>query len=116
MYATGLRAGWLAVTDPPTRTGFALTFDPACCPMVWLWGVYGGWRGLYAAGVEAWTSYPARLDQVIQAGRQLTLAPHGTFETEVEMVCLDEVWRGLRGEPCKRRINAAGRPVGQDMP
>jgi len=108
VYATGLRAGWLAVTDPPTRSGFALTFDRHVLPIVWLWGVYGGWRGLYAAGVEAWTSYPARLDEAIQAGRQLTLGPSGTFETEVEMVCLDEV--GEVSEPTlQRRIDAAGR-------
>ena len=28
VFATDLSAGWLAVTDPPTASGFAMTFDP----------------------------------------------------------------------------------------
>ena len=57
-FVEGLRAGWLAVTDPATRTGFAMSFDPAVFPVAWLWGVYGGWRGLYAVALEAWTAQP----------------------------------------------------------
>jgi hypothetical protein len=89
VFATGLRAGWLAVTDPRTRSGFAMTFDRAVLPTCWLWGVYGGWRGLYAAAVEAWTSWPVRLDHVIEQGRQLTLPAGGTLETELRFVCVD---------------------------
>jgi hypothetical protein len=91
VYATDLRAGWLAVMDPPTRSGFAMTFDASVLPTCWLWGVYGGWRGIYAAGVEAWTSWPVRLDDVIEAGRQLRLPPAGVLETELTFVCVDGV-------------------------
>lgn len=85
-YLTALSGGWLAVTDVESRTGFALTFDPAVLPVVWLWGVYGGWRGVYAVALEAWTSYPARLDQAIAAGRHRTLEPGAEFETEVRLI------------------------------
>lgn len=91
VFATGLRAGWLAVTDPPTRSGFAMTFDPEVLPVVWLWGLYGGWRGLYGAALEAWTAWPARLDQVIEAGRQRMLAPGTTLETEVRFIATHDV-------------------------
>lgn len=90
-FLTGLSAGWLAVTDPATGTGFAMTFDPAVLPVVWLWGVYGGWRGIYTVALEAWTSYPARLDQAIAAGRHRTLGPGQTFETEVRLIAFEGV-------------------------
>ena len=73
-FVDGLPAGWLAVTDPASRSGFAMSFDPEVFPVAWLWGVYGGWRGLYAVALEAWTAHPARLDEVIAAGRARTLA------------------------------------------
>jgi Domain of unknown function (DUF4432) len=90
-FLTGLSGGWLAVTDPVTRTGFAMTFDPAVLPVVWLWGVYGGWRGIYAVALEAWTSYPARLDQAMAAGRHRTLEPGEAFETEVKFIAFADV-------------------------
>ncbi len=85
-FLTGLSGGWLAVTDPTTRTGFAMSFDPAILPVVWLWGVYGGWRGLYTVAIEPWTSYPARLDQAIAAGRHRTLAPGQALQTEIRFI------------------------------
>jgi hypothetical protein len=74
-FLTGLREGWLAVTDPDLRSGMALAFDPAIFNTVWLWGVYGGWRGIYTVAFEAWTSWPGRLDLAIDAGRHRTLPP-----------------------------------------
>ena len=46
-YATELDAGWCALTDSATRSGFGLVFDPALFRSVWVFGAYGGWRGLY---------------------------------------------------------------------
>jgi len=86
-----LSAGWLAVTDPATRSGFAMTFDPAVLPVAWLWGVYGGWRGLYAVALEAWTAYPPRLDEVIAAGRARVLAPGEAWETEIRFIAFEGV-------------------------
>jgi len=84
-----LSAGWLSVTDPKTRSGFAMTFDPAVFPVVWLWGVYGGWRGIYTVALEAWTAHPPRLDEVIAAGRERVLDPGESLETEVRFVAHD---------------------------
>jgi galactose mutarotase-like enzyme len=90
-YLTQLSGGWLAVTDPATRTGFALAFDPAVLPVVWSWGVYGGWRGVYAVALEAWTSFPARLDEAIAAGRHRTLEPDAVFETELRFIAFSGI-------------------------
>lgn len=93
VFASGLEGGWLAVTDPPTRSGFAMAFDPTMFPVVWLWGVYGGWRGIYTAAIECWTSWPARLDQAIEAGRNRVLAPGETLETELLFIATDDTAR-----------------------
>jgi galactose mutarotase-like enzyme len=81
-----LSAGWLSVTDPQSRSGFAMTFDPDVFSCVWVWGVYGGWRGLYTVAVEPWTAWPPRLDQVIDAGRATVLEPGETLETNVRFI------------------------------
>jgi hypothetical protein len=86
VFVEGLKAGWLAVTDPESRSGFAMAFDPAALPVAWVWGVYGGWRGIYAVALEAWTAQPARLDEVIAAGRERILGPGESFETEIKLI------------------------------
>jgi len=86
-----LTAGWLAVTDPTSRSGFAMSFDPKIFPVAWLWGVYGGWRGLYTVALEAWTAHPPRLDEVIAAGRARTLEPGGSLETEVHFIAFEGI-------------------------
>jgi hypothetical protein len=91
-YLTGLREGWLAVTDPASGSGFAMAFDKRVLPVVWLWSVYGGWRGIYTVAFEAWTSFPGRLDKVIEAGRQRRLEPGQTLETELKFIAFE----GLR--------------------
>ena len=91
-FLTELRDGWLAVTDPVSRSGFAMAFDKEVFPVVWLWSVYGGWRGVYTAAFEAWTAYPGRLDKVIEGGLQRRLEPGETLETEVRFVTFE----GLR--------------------
>lgn len=91
-FLNGLHAGWLAVTDVESRSGMALAFDPEVFRTIWLWGVYGGWRGVYAAAFEAWTSWPTRLDHVIEAGRHRTLDPGEMLETKVSYVA----YEGLR--------------------
>jgi hypothetical protein len=90
-FVDGLTAGWLAVTDPATRSGFAMSFDPLVFPVAWLWGVYGGWRGLYVAALEAWTAHPPRLDEVISAGRARTLEPGESLETEIRFIAFEGV-------------------------
>jgi galactose mutarotase-like enzyme len=105
-YLNQLAGGWLAVTDPTTRTGFALAFDPVALPVVWLWGVYGGWRAVYAVALEAWTSWPARLDEAIAAGRHRTLEPNAVFETELRFIAFTGIGSVGSVEPDGRVLEA----------
>jgi hypothetical protein len=85
-YLTGLTAGWAACTDTASHRGFGLVFDPADFPVVWLWMVYGAWRGYYHAALELWTSYPGRLAEAVAAGRAPTLEPGGHREASIRAV------------------------------
>jgi hypothetical protein len=106
-FLTELREGWLAATDPESRSGFAMTFDREIFPVVWLWSVYGGWRGVYTAAFEAWTAYPGRLDKVIEGGLQRRLEPGETLETEVRFVAFE----GLRSVT---HVSQDGRVSGEE--
>ena len=106
-FLTDLREGWLAVTDPESRSGFAMVFDREIFPVVWLWSVYGGWRGIYTAAFEAWTAYPGRLDKVIEGGLQRRLDPGQTLETEVRFIAFE----GLRSV---RQVAFDGRVSGEE--
>jgi hypothetical protein len=90
-YLTELREGWVATTDTATRRGFGLVFDHALFPVVWLWMVYGGWRGYYHAIAEPWTGYPSPLAEAVAAGRARVLDPGGVLETEVTAVVYESV-------------------------
>jgi hypothetical protein len=85
-YLTELDDGWVACTDSAARRGFGLVFDRAVFPVIWLWLVYGGWRGYYQAIMEPWTGYPSPLAEAVAAGRALTLGPGQALETEVSAV------------------------------
>jgi galactose mutarotase-like enzyme len=82
-YATDLEAGWYAVEDAETGEGFLLTFPIETCPYLWLWLVYGGWRGYHHVIVEPWTSYPVHLADAVRGGTSRTLAPGAKFVAEV---------------------------------
>jgi galactose mutarotase-like enzyme len=82
-YATDLDAGWYAVEDIETGEGFLLSFPLETCPYLWLWLVYGGWRGYYHVIVEPWTSYPVRLADAVNGGTSRKLEPGAKFAAEV---------------------------------
>jgi hypothetical protein len=90
-YLTELREGWVATTDTAERRGFGLAFDHALFPVVWLWMVYGGWRGYYHAIAEPWTGYPSPLAEAVEAGRARVLDAGGVLETEVATVVYEGV-------------------------
>lgn len=92
-YAVELDAGWCALTDSAARAGFGLVFDPAVFRSVWVFGAYGGWRGLYTAILEPCTGYPYRLEEAIAQGTASRLAAGETLETEVTAV----LYRGVQG-------------------
>ena len=100
-YAVELEAGWCALTDTAARAGFGLSFDPAVFRSVWVFGAYGGWRGLYTTILEPCTGYPYRLEQAITQGTASTLAAGETLATEVVAVL-------FRGVQQVARISAAG--------
>ena len=85
-FLTELREGWVAATDTEARRGFGLCFDRTLFPVVWLWLVYGGWRGYYHAIVEPWTGYPSPLADAVAAGRARVLGPGEVLETQVAAV------------------------------
>jgi galactose mutarotase-like enzyme len=82
-YAADLEAGWYAVEDLPSGEGFLLKFPLEQCPYLWMWLVYGGWRGHYLIIVEPWTSYPNKLSDAVKEGTHRTLPPGRTFAVEI---------------------------------
>jgi Domain of unknown function (DUF4432) len=85
-YLTGLREGWAACTDRDDRAGFGLVFDRADFPYLYLWRVFGGWRGYYHAIMEPWTGYPADLSEAIKGGTARSLQPGASVELTVGAV------------------------------
>lgn len=81
-YATELREGWAALTDPAAGIGVGLAFPTDVFPVLWCWMAYGGWRGHYHAALEPWTGWPHRLDEAVAVGRHRTLQPGECLECE----------------------------------
>jgi galactose mutarotase-like enzyme len=80
-YATDLEDGWFAVETK--GKGVLYEFPVETCPCLWMWLVYGGWRGYYHAVIEPWTGYPVNLSQAFQEGRHSQLEPGETFDVTV---------------------------------
>jgi hypothetical protein len=85
-YGVELDAGWCALTDTAARAGFGLAFDPAVFRSVWVFGAYGGWRGLYTTILEPCTGYPYRLEDAIARGTASRLGAGEVLETELTAV------------------------------
>jgi hypothetical protein len=85
-YVTGLKDGWLALTDTKKKEGIALVFPKEVFKSIWLWLVYGGWRGIYVAAVEAWTGYPAKLSDAVDHGEYSSLMSGETLECETKLM------------------------------
>jgi len=82
-YAVDLEGGWYAVEDTRSGEGFLLKFPLELCPYLWMWLVYGGWRGYPHIIVEPWTSYPNKLAEAVQQTTHRTLPPREHFAVEV---------------------------------
>ena len=85
-YATDLKEGWLAITDSKHKEGVALIFPKDIFSCAWLWLVYGGWRGIYTAAVEAWTGYPAKLSDAVANGKYLQLLAGKNLQCETQLL------------------------------
>ncbi|RPI03366.1 MAG: DUF5107 domain-containing protein [Calditrichaeota bacterium] len=81
-YAAELKEGWLSITDARQKQGAALVFPKDVFSAAWLWLVYGGWRGIFTAAVEAWTGYPAKLSEAVANERFSRLDAGASLECE----------------------------------
>ncbi|HVA86239.1 MAG TPA: hypothetical protein VNF73_07995 [Candidatus Saccharimonadales bacterium] len=85
-WATQLAEGWVALTDTRSRRGIAIVFPSDVFTAVWLWQVYGGWRGHYHVALEPWTGHPMQLDEAVKAGTASMLGLGEARETSVALV------------------------------
>jgi len=93
LFARDLREGRCAVTHPSAGVGLELAFDREVFRTVWLWGVFGGWRGHYLLLTEPCTSPPGSLADNVARGTAATLAAGGVLETNVVATVLTDVDR-----------------------
>lgn len=82
-YATDLEAGWYAIEDQDTGEGFLLEFPKEICPHLWMWLVYGGWRGYRHVILEPWTSLPVSLAEAARLNAHRVLLPGEQFRVQV---------------------------------
>jgi hypothetical protein len=94
-YVTDLEAGWYAVEDIETGSGFLLKFPVSVCKYLWLWLVYGGWRGYHHVIVEPWTSYPINLAEAVHGQTSRYLEPNDKFSVKIcaSLYTRPETWR-----------------------
>ena len=85
-YATRITDGWIALTDMRAKEGIGLVFPKNIFSVIWLWLVYGGWRGMYTACVEAWSGYPAKLTEAIKEGRFTKLQAGQSIECDTKIL------------------------------
>jgi galactose mutarotase-like enzyme len=104
-FATSFNEGWLALTDTSAKVGFGFAFPKEVFKCIWLWLVYGGWRGLYCAAVEAWTGYPGRLDLAVENGSAASLQAGRSLSCETRLV-------GYTGLSKVDRVTPEGRVQG----
>lgn len=82
-YATEVEGNWFTLTDTAREVGFGTLYPPEIFRALWIWQVYGGWRGLYQLAIEPWVGYPVRLEQAIEANRQRVLQPGQQVDYDV---------------------------------
>ena len=83
LFLTSLSAGWYALVDQASKTGFALAFDQALFNTLWLFRTHGGWRGQHLVLFEPSTGYPWNLGEAVTSGRARRLEPGQEITTSV---------------------------------
>jgi hypothetical protein len=79
-----LEDGWFEVTRTSgTRARFS--FPRAVFPVINLWAVYGGWRGIYHAALEPWSTRALSLEGAAAIGEQITLRPKQEIRADVHL-------------------------------
>jgi hypothetical protein len=107
LFARDLHEGWCAVTHPSAGVGLELAFDRKVFSTVWLWGVFGGWRGHYLLLTEPCTSPPGSVADNVLRGGAATLEGGGVLETGVVATVLVHV--DSRGEGDRKPMGTAPR-------
>ena len=77
---------WWAVTDEADGAGLKLIAQKHVFKNIWMWQVYGGWKGYYHVALEPWTSYPLTLSEAVAKDRADWIAPGKTWEAEIRFV------------------------------
>ena len=80
---------WWVLRDPDRSTAVAVVAPEADFQGLWMWMVYGGWRGYYHLALEPWTGFPIALDDAINSGGARWLEPGQTFSTTMRMVAFE---------------------------
>ena len=91
LHYADLKEGWLSLTDTRARVGIGLVFPVEVFPCSWIWLVYGAWRGLYCAGVEAWNGFPAKLEEAASAGRCSHLDRGQTLKARTRLLVYEDL-------------------------
>lgn len=77
-----LSEGWFEV-HRAAGSWLRIEFPVEVFPIAYLWMVYGGWRGIYHAAIEPWTSGGLSLDRAVASGLARQLEPGGVLEATV---------------------------------
>lgn len=88
-YGVDLTAGYAAISYPDRQVGFGLSFDPEILSSVWVFGSFGGWRGLNTIILEPCTGHLADLEAAIANRSVLTIGPGETVSTPLAATVLD---------------------------
>lgn len=86
LFPAGGKVDWTA-RDPGGGPGLALAASSAFRGL-WLWQVYGGWRGYHHVAIEPWTGYPITLRDAVAQGGALELGPGEEFEASLSLSLL----------------------------
>lgn len=98
LYTRELDEGWCAVTHPSAGVGLALSFERRVFGTVWLWGVYGGWRGHYVLLTEPSTGPPGGLARNVEDGTAAWLDGGAVLETTAVATLLEDVATSRPGD------------------
>lgn len=82
---------WWAITDSWEDIGLKLNADHQAFRYLWLWQVYGGWRGYEHLALEPWTSKQLTLSEAIQENQADWLAPGQTWQGSLQFTLFHNV-------------------------
>lgn len=84
LHELALEDGWFEI-ERAGGTLMRVKFDHQHFRVLYVWMVYGGWRGIFHAVLEPWTGGGLTLEEAIEAGAALSLAPAEVIETQVRV-------------------------------